>query len=395
MLSFLAAAAAALSPQIRTSPNFTNCDAAKQNKTVKFPSPKHFLNRKTKADLITTDLPELGSCKMPKKESRDRGSRSPTPTASPHRRRKARPLAPSDFIWRSEEEAAAVNVAHEIYQGFLSKRGDALPSLDELWEGFNHPQCPSLNPLLGAVIAGKFVKDAMAANANGPINRQGPAPVNAQQGNGNVNGNGMNANGYNAVPPFNASHQMDMNFIHDKLKELSDVYRNHQVKSQGVIKGVEQIAVSLFRYTSLSTYSQLVTDSQSQAKAAADGTDPSLSEANEALHSTFPLPPIQPLIIPFPTTYRSQPPNFPPSPYPSALSNTNPPSSSANNKPTAPYSHNTKKPSAPSPPWYATSAPTSPKPAPTSHATTTGSSKRKRTSTSPPASSATSGWGSS
>ena len=157
------------------------------------------------------------------------------------------------MTWSSDEEAALVNLASDIYEAFTDETWDALPSFEEIWNGFNNPQFPSLEPLLTTIRAKKFAKSAMANNVNGGINRQGPAPVTAQQqGNGNVNGNGMNANGYGSMAHFNASQQMDMNFVNDKLKEFCDVERSNRVKSQGIVKSAEQLAVSFALLTSQS-----------------------------------------------------------------------------------------------------------------------------------------------
>ncbi|KAL6715411.1 hypothetical protein ACLMJK_006372 [Lecanora helva] len=73
-----------------------------------------------------------------------------------------------------------------------------------------------------------------------------------QQTNGNGNGNGMNG------MPMMAGQQMDVNLLYQKVMELSEVLKENREKTQGIVNGAEDLAT----------------------RAAANGTNPTLEEAN-------------------------------------------------------------------------------------------------------------------
>lgn len=59
-----------------------------------------------------------------------------------------------------------------------------------------------------------------------------------QSANGNGNGNGMNG------LPMIAGQQMDVNLLYQKVVELSEVLRENREKTQGIVNGAEDLAVS-------------------------------------------------------------------------------------------------------------------------------------------------------
>lgn len=59
-----------------------------------------------------------------------------------------------------------------------------------------------------------------------------------QQINGNGNGAGMNG------MPMIAGQQMDVNFLYQKVVELSEVLKDNREKTQAIIASAEELAVS-------------------------------------------------------------------------------------------------------------------------------------------------------
>lgn len=51
-------------------------------------------------------------------------------------------------------------------------------------------------------------------------------------------------NGMNLSVPMNAGHQMDVNMLYQKILELSDLLRENREKTQAIIAGAEELAVS-------------------------------------------------------------------------------------------------------------------------------------------------------
>lgn len=85
----------------------------------------------------------------------------------------------------------------------------------------------------------------------GPVNnlgagpRSAPSPMAPQppiQVNGNGNGTGIN--GVNVGMPMNAGQQMDVNMLYQKVMELSEVLKENREKTQGIVAGAEELAVS-------------------------------------------------------------------------------------------------------------------------------------------------------
>ena len=71
--------------------------------------------------------------------------------------------------------------------------------------------------------------------------RPNPVPMSQQQQANNVNGNGAAMNGL----PMIAGQQMDVNFLYQKVIELSEVLRENRERTQGIIAGAEELAVCI------------------------------------------------------------------------------------------------------------------------------------------------------
>ena len=63
-----------------------------------------------------------------------------------------------------------------------------------------------------------------------------------QQSHSNINGN-SNGAGMNGGLPMIAGQQMDVNFLFQKVVELSEVLRENREKTQGIVAGAEELAV--------------------------------------------------------------------------------------------------------------------------------------------------------
>ncbi|KAL2059265.1 hypothetical protein ABVK25_000557 [Lepraria finkii] len=81
-----------------------------------------------------------------------------------------------------------------------------------------------------------------------------PSPMRQQQPKVNTNGNSAAMNGV----PMSAGQQMDVNFLYQKVCELSEVLKENRERTQGIISSAEELAT----------------------RAAANGAAPSLQEAN-------------------------------------------------------------------------------------------------------------------
>ena len=81
-----------------------------------------------------------------------------------------------------------------------------------------------------------------SSNSNNPVPRLAPSPITQQQQQQqiNSNGNGANMNGM----PMIAGQQMDVNFLYQKVVELSEVLKDNREKTQAIIASAEELAVS-------------------------------------------------------------------------------------------------------------------------------------------------------
>lgn len=74
------------------------------------------------------------------------------------------------------------------------------------------------------------------------VPRLAPSPMNgSQQGQNHVNGN--NAAAMNGLP-MAAGSQMDVNYLFQKVVELSEVLRENREKTQSIVGAAEQLAVN-------------------------------------------------------------------------------------------------------------------------------------------------------
>ena len=71
-----------------------------------------------------------------------------------------------------------------------------------------------------------------------------PSAMNHQQQGNNVNGNGA---GLNAMPMI-AGQQMDVNFLFQRVLELSELLKENRERTQGIIAGAEELAVWLSKH---------------------------------------------------------------------------------------------------------------------------------------------------
>ncbi|KAL8828989.1 MAG: hypothetical protein Q9191_002269 [Dirinaria sp. TL-2023a] len=89
-----------------------------------------------------------------------------------------------------------------------------------------------------------------------PNSRSAPSPMaNSQQqqsqiGNGGVNGvgggmNGAGMGGGGGLLPMNAGAQMDVNLLYQKVLELSELLRENRERTQGIVRGAEELAVQI------------------------------------------------------------------------------------------------------------------------------------------------------
>lgn len=51
-------------------------------------------------------------------------------------------------------------------------------------------------------------------------------------------------NGMNVGVPMSAGQQMDVNMLYQKVVELSEVLKDNREKTQGIVAGAEELAVS-------------------------------------------------------------------------------------------------------------------------------------------------------
>lgn len=82
-------------------------------------------------------------------------------------------------------------------------------------------------------------------------NMQRPSPISSQQQQLQVNGTGGGMNGMgggisNGMSglPMNAGQQMDVNMLYQKVLELSEVLRENRERTQSIVAGAEELAVS-------------------------------------------------------------------------------------------------------------------------------------------------------
>ena len=121
---------------------------------------------------------------------------------------------------------------------------------------------PAINTALGLNVDGTGIMSLNATNgsypsylegpsanqnvgASGGMQRQAPSPLSQQQGNNNgPNGVGGLLNGMGMGMPVNAGQQMDLNLVFQKVNELSELLKENRERTQGIVAGAEELAVS-------------------------------------------------------------------------------------------------------------------------------------------------------
>ena len=98
------------------------------------------------------------------------------------------------------------------------------------------PPCPRPAPL-------EVDSDDMSINSNNmfPSYLENPPRATPSQ---QTNGNGGGMISMNVGMPMNAGQQMDVNMLYQKVLELSEVLRENREKTQGIVSGAEELAVS-------------------------------------------------------------------------------------------------------------------------------------------------------
>ena len=88
-----------------------------------------------------------------------------------------------------------------------------------------------------------FLDTSPSTGSSGSVPRLAPSPIAQQQQHVNNNGNGAGMNGM----PLAAGQQADVNFLFQKVVELSEVLKENREKTAGIIAGAEELAVSILR----------------------------------------------------------------------------------------------------------------------------------------------------
>lgn len=86
-----------------------------------------------------------------------------------------------------------------------------------------------------------FLDTSPGTGSSGNAGRLAPSPVAQQQQQQNNNGNGAGMNGI----PMAAGQQADVNYLFQKVVELSEVLKENREKTAGIIAGAEELAVSI------------------------------------------------------------------------------------------------------------------------------------------------------
>lgn len=87
-----------------------------------------------------------------------------------------------------------------------------------------------------------FLDTSSNTNTSGAGPRSAPSPTGQQQQQPGNNGNGAGLNGL----PMLAGQQMDVNFLYQRVVELSEVLRGNREKTQAIITGAEELGVRAF-----------------------------------------------------------------------------------------------------------------------------------------------------
>ena len=88
-----------------------------------------------------------------------------------------------------------------------------------------------------------FLDTSPGTGSSNNVPRLAPSPIAQQQQQQQINNNGCGAGMYGM--PMAAGQQADVNFLFQKLVELSDVLKDNREKTAGIIAGAEELAVSV------------------------------------------------------------------------------------------------------------------------------------------------------
>lgn len=91
-----------------------------------------------------------------------------------------------------------------------------------------------------------FLDTSPGTGSSSSVPRLAPSPIAQQQSQQQQISNNGNGAGMNGVP-MAAGQQADVNFLFQKLVELSEVLKENREKTAGVIAGAEELAVSNLR----------------------------------------------------------------------------------------------------------------------------------------------------
>ena len=204
---------------------------------------------------------------------------------------------PKDFPGRfphgdTSVDLAAINLA--LGQSIL---GEGSPSIDavhggfpEIFEPTSHPRSRGEKSKAEGGTLSKLDKyfeseapGSMAMqrqNSQTGLNQQQPPSPSSTSG--PSNGVAPAMNGMSAGMLVHAGHQMDFNFIHTKLAELSEQHRANRAQTQQLIASTEQLAVRLPSVISCLIWANVF----SQRRAASTDVPPNVQQANAEISGT-------------------------------------------------------------------------------------------------------------
>ena len=163
-----------------------------------------------------------------------------SPYAAPPTMTKMTPASPRKPARRSRQDHPSSNSSTSIDLGPINL------ALGQTVDGEGEPSITASDGAFPAFLFG--AADAASspfATAQMNMQRQPPAQMSQQQhANANAtNGVGPAVNGM-AGMPISPGQQMDVNMVYQKLMELSEVLKENRERTQGIVAGAEELAVS-------------------------------------------------------------------------------------------------------------------------------------------------------
>ncbi|KAM5472345.1 hypothetical protein MauCBS54593_002936 [Microsporum audouinii] len=172
--------------------------------------------------------------------------------------RSEQPPIPGSEPKEEDEDFSAINAAIAAFSMSVSQGNPSIA---------NNTTAPS-SSTSGPSTAGLFTNFFESSNSNNTAGN--PPAMSAPRHSNSAPASPAMHNGTPAMPamnaafPMNAGHQMDLNHLYAMVNELSEVLKNNRDLTSGIIKSAEDIA----------------------RRAAAEGTTPSLQEANGEITAT-------------------------------------------------------------------------------------------------------------